>query len=124
MTKLEAIWASVGHWLDLWERVAAGEVLTDEDIDSDKCACCGYNYEMYKESGRFNGNCDHCPVYRYTGQHNCMDTPWQSVSDLINEMGHVRNDITLDKDIDLLLDLVEDEYQFLVDIALLESTKQ
>lgn len=120
MTKLEAIWASVGHWLDLWERVAAGEVLLPMDIEGNECACCEYNDEMYKESGRFNGKCDHCPVKRYTGKNNCLSTPWQDVSNLIEEMVYVRNDITLDKDknIELLLDLVEKEYQFLVDVAL------
>lgn len=120
MTKLEAIWASVEHWLDLWERVAAGEVLIKRDIQSNKCACCEYIALASHNESRSPSACDGCPVKEYVGMSRCSGTPWASVGTQIDEIKRIENDngSILNGDIELLLDLVEDEYQFLVDVAL------
>lgn len=90
-----AAWMSVEHWLDNWQRSKRYEWFS---INSDNCALC---------NAFINGDCVLCPIYLLTGKELCEGSPYDEVSMLIPEtMGEV------------LTYAVQEEYLFLVEIAL------
>ena len=110
MNKEELKWATVEHWLDIWQRANAGE------FDNAKPGAipagakdCAYCQEYAVDSPAI---CLGCPVARHTGKMGCMNTPWVRVHALNRweELTPCRHTA--------LVEAVEAEYAFLVEIAL------
>ena len=111
MTKLEALWASAEHWLELWEKVNSGLPLRMKDINSSQCACCQISPHL--------STCLGCPIAEYIGRPSCEGTPYVIVANIVFE--YCRSyDYSL---VEPLLAAVEAEYVFLVELALSKTAK-
>lgn len=94
ITQLEALLLSAEHWLENWEHVRDGR----EDLytfGTNHCACCLQWYKYH---------CDGCPIEAYTGTGDCRETPYQ-----LEDLEFIE---------DATLENVEEEYVFLIDLAL------
>lgn len=112
--ELEALWASVEHWLDNWQTVVRIGSLPPDCIDSNACPLC--RLHVYSESkGTAWTDCSKCVIQRNTGKTGCNATPWNSVDSAIFAM------LRGETNADALERAILEEYQFLVGLALQES---
>ena len=110
MNKEELKWATVEHWLDIWQRANAGEFDNAEPgaipSGAGDCAYC----QKYAIGGL--ATCLECPVARHTKKTGCVGTPWVRVNEINSWTKPMPCRHTA------LVEAVEAEYVFLVEIAL------
>ena len=90
---IEALCKSIEHWYNNWELAQINEV---PQLGSYQCALC---------VSFIDDNCIGCPVFAFTGQPSCTDTPYTELMDLMDLRCNPRNRIRK---------TVEREYAFLV----------
>lgn len=112
LAELEALWASVEHWLDNWGIVVRTGSLPLDCIGGDACPLCRLHIRLPTFA---YSDCSKCVIQRHTGEIECNATPWHKVSIAVHAM---RNN---EANADALEEAVLEEYQFLVDLALQES---
>ena len=98
---------SIEHWERILELVKNEDVpgLKEEGWSGNSCACCE---EFIHAKGSQFEDCDGCPIMAYTGEQDCIDTPWWQanvalyamVDDLFNSNTHPVKAVT--KELDFL----------------------
>ena len=103
----QARWEVVEHWLDNWQRQFSGRPI---HVSSEDCSFCGLHLTR---------SCKFCPVFKITGEKSCVDSPYSHVEDLVLHKEEfvsygTRGEAGYNE---LLLNAIEVEYRFLVEIA-------
>ena len=70
---MKALNESIEHWERILQFVKDVNIasLRKEGWNGDSCACCA-EFVAY--------DCDGCPIKAYTGEADCLDTPWWSAN--------------------------------------------
>ena len=98
---IEKLWASAEHWLENWQDPITAR------ISSEDCPCCQAYYNDWEDEGCFD-----CPIFRYTGEHDCHGTPWSEAHDAYRLSGFNPKAVKMTRE------AFEAEYRFLVELAL------
>ena len=98
---------SIEHWERVLQLVKSEDIpsLKEEGWNGDSCACCA---EFIDDSE--DEDCIGCPVRNYTGQPDCLDTPWWNANAALWEL------IRADKNLSEALIRVTDELEFLREV--------
>ena len=102
--QLKAIEKSILHW----QRIAFGYREVGEGITPEDCACC----KLY-----FNNFCEDCPIFEYTGEAYCANTPYVTVENAYVDLVHVCHSYSKALDILSIQKLALTELRFLNDVA-------
>ena len=101
-------WSTVEHWLENWQDPHYAYIY------SDQCAYCKEYMDKGPNIGKImeKTTCDGCPVKERSGHDGCQNTPWV----------HCETGAFFDEDdedqVDGLVASIEEEYVYLVEIAL------
>jgi hypothetical protein len=68
--QIEALEKSIAHW----KQNATQYLVTKVEISSKACECC---IQFYNETDL--PSCHNCPIYQFTGERNCDNTPYDTV---------------------------------------------
>lgn len=76
-----ALQESIKHW----ERMRDDKCVDGEASDSEGCACCEYANGLVEDDEGWGLNvCVGCPIYEYTGETDCIATPYYQARNIQN----------------------------------------
>jgi len=101
--QVRALWKSAEHWLQNWTNPESGTA------SASACECCNKFYDSSKLAP-----CNGCPIYQVTGHPHCSKTPYAKAEEALEYIQIYEYDIGKLEDI-------EDEYQFIIQLALGEN---